>query len=350
MKMNQRILSILCGAVLGPASVAWAIPEEHRFLDREAVTETLTIEDEAALEAAQVELDAANVELAAREQTRDAAQAVLDAATADLTVKQQAVTDAQQALDAAIAASAPPEEIAALETAVTEATDAAAQAQQDVAAAQGTFDTAEAAVGAQAQVVAEKQQIVAGIGEEIERTGEIVDGLSNEQVFALGRNLNSAIKSGLLPLFISADDLQELADGNFGKQQINAFVRSFIQRARFEQHAVRFEAKGDLAKADRMRAKGQSQFEKFDAKIDRFGGEGLASEAQGEAKNAAKLAARDAAKTAAGGAAKAAAKDAAQDTAKTSAKSAAKDAAKQAATEAAKEESRGLAKGKGKQS
>jgi hypothetical protein len=243
----------------------------------------------------------------------------------------------------------PPEGIEILEKAVPDATAAAEQAEKDVIAAQARVDAAEPifnekkhALGVaqghvddQKLIVGEREMVVAGIEEEIERTETYFDGLSEEQVFAFGRNFNSAIKSGLLPLFITADDLEELGDAN--KLQINAFARKFIHRARFESHAARVEAEGDLAKAEWFRAKGEQMYQKFDGKIDRFdSSEELAG---AEARGAARNAARNAAKSAAQGAAKNAAQG--------EAKNASKNAAKKAAKAAAKQASQGAAKGKG---
>jgi hypothetical protein len=363
--MWNRTLSTLFGAALLLALTApsvRAIPEDHKFLDREAAVEVLTVEDEAALDIAKAELDAEETKLAGLEKIRDDAKVEFDAAEAELNSARMALDLAKDDLDRKEDEAArkdgayqnaplgtPPEDLASLKKAAEDAWAAADQAETDVMKAHDRVNAAEPVfnekkdalavaqgdVDDQKLVVAAREMVVAGIEEEIERTGTYIEGLSEEQVFAFGRNFNSAIKSGLLPLLITADDLEELGDAN--KHQINAFARKFIHRARFESHAARVEAEGDLAKAEWFRAKGERMYQKFDAKIDRFdsGDEIAGAEARGAARNAA----RDAAKSAA--------QDAAKNAAQGEAKNASKKAAKKAAKAAAKQASQGAAKGKG---
>jgi len=161
----------------------------------------------------------------------------------------------------------------------------------------------------------------------------------------MNRSLNNAAE-GKLMLDIDADDLQRVIDGNFNKQQINAFTQSFEQEARFLTKADKFTAQyaetGEghfLDKASSMEQKGALQKAKFDARIERFSGQPIAeakSQAKKTAKEAAQAAAKDSAKTVAKGEAKKAAKAAAKDVAKETAKNAAKKAAKENAKKAAK--------------
>ncbi len=233
---NQTVACLFVAAalLLFHTPGALAIPEDQKFLDREMLVETLTVEDEIARD------------LAAKE-----------------------LLEAEMKLQDAIDTGAPEEEIEELEMAVEAAGER-----------------------------------VTAIEQEIDRTEMLVDEMSDAQVFAMNRNFNSAISSGLLPLFVSADDLAEVVARDFDKRQINAFARSFMHRARFDRHAARFEAKAEAtgdarfeAKAERADAKGEEMFDRVQSKIDRF--DGGAASGQSAGKDAAKSAARDAAQQAA---------------------------------------------------
>ena len=370
--MQNRMMSTIASAALLLAPAAWANPDDHRFLDREALVETLTVEDEAVLEIAETELEAEEVVLAglaeiledaktefdAAEMELDEAAKALDLAKDAVEMKGMELLDALMALQNAIDMGSPAEEIERLAMAAADAADAVeiangeemkAQAHFDMAEMdfgekKDAFEMAEANVDDQIEIVETAEMVVAEIEEEIERTETFVEELSDAQVFAFRRNFNSAINSGLLPLLITADDLEGLGlDAN--KLQINAFARSFMHRSRFEGHAARFDADGDLAKAEWFRGKGERMFQKFDSKIDRFAGqfdasdgldEAVVAEAKGAAKAAAKAGAKNAARTAAQGEAKKAAKAAVQGEAKSAAKAAAKEEGKKAAQGVAK--------------
>jgi hypothetical protein len=226
---------------------------------------------------------------------------------------EQAVVDAQMALDAALADAATPDEIAALEA--------------ELGDAQMALDALDA---------------------EIAETETLIGELSDEQVFALNRSLNNALASKL-GLAYDAAMLQPIVDGDYNKQQVNAYTQGLEQEARFLGKADRFQAKyeetgneGFLGKVERFTNWAGAQKDKFMSKVDRFadepettGGDPLADSSTvfddsvtggGAAKNAAKQAAKAAARDAA----KQAAKDAASKEARRVARAAAKDAVKQA--------------------
>ncbi|MBV1928195.1 MAG: hypothetical protein KUG81_01620, partial [Gammaproteobacteria bacterium] len=188
---------------------------------------------------------------------------------------------------------------------------------------------------------------LAVIETEFSETESFVEGLTDEQVFALNRSLNNAVSSGLL-VDIDTEDLALIVDGN--KLQINAFTQAFEQEARFLLKADKFAAKAEesgddkfLAIGDRMTSKAEDQKAKFIAKIGRFSVSPSAtagSVAKAEAKASAKAAAKDTSK----GVAKATAKQAAKTAAKETAKAAAKETAKGVAKTEAKRLARAAAK------
>jgi hypothetical protein len=273
-----RSLGIVAGVALLSVPLAFASAEDdHKFLDREALTEALTVEEVAALEVAEREL-------AEAQQILDMAESELAIATATEGVRGQELSDAEQALQDEIDGAADPSVIEGLEQDVADAVTALEQAQGNTADAQATFDMAETDRNSRAA-------IVLAIEGEIEKTGQLVGELSDEQVFAMNRNLNSAIASGLLPLGINSEDLEEILAGDYDKVRINAFMTAFQQRAIFERHAARFEAKDDAAfqdKADAMRDRGERQFDKFRDKADEIGARSADAEARRATREAAK--------------------------------------------------------------
>jgi hypothetical protein len=316
---------------------------DPRFASRELLTETFLADELAAQEEAQTAVDDAQTALdeavASQALVPELEQALSDAQTAltnaetsgtatpeELEALQQAVTDAQMALDEAVANQATPEEVTALETQLAEA--------------QGVLD---------------------GLTTEIDETTALIDQLSDEQVFALNRNLNNALKSNL-DLEYDAAMLQPIIDGDYNKHQINAYTQGLEQEARFLSKADRFQERYDetgnegfLSKVDRFTDWAAAQRDKFMSKVDRFAdedaggmdgaamdtaslvGPGRSDLASGAAKNAAKQAARAAARDAA----KQAAKDAASKEARRVARAAVKDTVKKAGKSAEN-------KGKGK--
>ena len=281
-------LGIAALAMALTAPVAHAIPEDdHKFLDREALTETLTVEEEAALVVAEKELFEA-------QQAFKMAEEDLDDAIALEEQRERELLDALKDLQDAIDAMADPADIEELTQDVADATRALEMAEGETIAAREDFIEAKASRDARAAVVI-------ALEEEIEKTGLLVGELSDEQVFAMKRKLNGAIASGLLPLGIDSQHLQEILDGDFGKVRINAFLTAFQQRAIFERHAVRFEAKaaasGDSRfqdNADAMRDRGERQFDKFQDKADEIGAREAAKEARAAAQEAAKEATQSA--------------------------------------------------------
>jgi len=75
---------------------------------------------------------------------------------------------------------------------------------------------------------------------EFANTALFVEGVSEEQVFALNRSLNNAVSCGLL-VDIDIEDLALIVGAN--KLQINAFTQAFEQEARFLLKADKFAAK-----------------------------------------------------------------------------------------------------------
>ncbi len=214
----------------------------------------------------------------------------------DLSSYEQALSDAQAALDAA-AEDITEEELTALNQALTDAQAALETAQADADAAQG---------------------------HEIEA---LVADLTDEQVFALNRALNNTHDSPFAPE-LTAEQLQQIIDGDYTKHQINAFTKALEEEAKFESLAAGFEAKAEasgndkhLLQAERLRLKATSQSERFMAKV-----EGISPSST--AKNNAKQNAKAAAKTVA--------KNQAKDAAREAAKALRKEQAKQRAKEKSK--------------
>lgn len=154
---------------------------------------------------------------------------------------------------------------------------------------------------------------------------DYLNALSPDQVFALNRNLNNAIHSGLIINFDAAL-LQRIIDEDFDKHQINFLIISLEQEARFL-------AKYEMTGNERFLTKAETEKAKFLARIDSHNGnhDGLGDVAGEAASNAAGEAAREAAKAAAD-----AAKEAGRAVAE-EARAAAHEAASNAATHAANE-------------
>ena len=156
--------------------------------------------------------------------------------------------------------------------------------------------------------------------------------LSPEQVFALNRSLNNAVKSGLVIDYTSVENLallQRIIDEDLDTRQIHFLTKALEQEAKFLQIYART---GNAAFQD----KAASARDKFVAKIDNTGspsleGEDLSEEAARQAAKDARTAAKEIAKEARE-IAKEAAKDA-RDEAKQVA-SVSREEAKQAAKEA----------------
>jgi len=187
---------------------------------------------------------------------------------------------------------------------------------------------------------------------ELADTEIFVEGLTEEQVFALNRSLNNAVNSGLL-VDIDSEDLA-LLDDDANKHQINAFTQAFEQEARFELKADKFADKYEetgnekfLEHSDRMEAKGEDQKAKFLTKMDSFDDSATVaphSFAKSEAKKQAKANAKASAREISKGAAKRAARQAAKDTAKATARQTAKDTAKATARQTAKDTAKATAR------
>lgn len=185
-----------------------------------------------------------------------------------------------------------------------------------------------------------------------------VEGLTEDQIFALKRSLNNAVKSGL-EIELTAEILQSIVDGDYDARQINALTKALEEEAKFKAKAERFQQKYEetgnekfLEKSEWFLAKAESQKGKFLAKIDRFESSEIEESQKGlsviTAEDDAGSSARDATRELAENTAKISAKKAARDLAKKSAKifarNEARKLAKNAAKIAAKEEARKLAK------
>lgn len=227
-----------------------------------------------------------------------------DSEAPDLSPLEQAVSDAQTALDSA-AEDISEEELASLNQALTDAQAALQAAQDEIAAGQEAASEIEA-------LVAE---------------------LTDEQVFALNRALNNTLNSPFAPE-LTAEQLQQIIDGDYNKHQINAFTKALEEEAKFSSLAARFEAKAEasgndnfLMQAERMQQKAETQSARFMAKVD---GVSPSEAAKNKAKENGKSVAKSAAKS----------------LAKNQAKEASREAAKQLRKEQAKENAKEKSKGK----
>ena len=190
-----------------------------------------------------------------------------------------------------------------------------------------------------------------------ERVAAFVESLSDEQVFAMNRSLNNAIKSGL-PMVYDMDLLEKIVENDYGKKEINAITKALEQEARFTAlaektgnekfldkslaHKNKFLRKADSSLVDEAVQVSARQSAKESAKYSAK--QASKHSAKMMAKQSAKESARQAAKETAKGVAKQAAKESAKQAAKDSAKLAAKEAAKSAAKESAKNVAKQAAK------
>ena len=228
----RMVLSIAMGA--GLASEAAATD----FSDRDLLTETLSLDE----------------------------QAPLADAAAGLAAAESALADAETAL--AEAQSAVPQDPAAI-----------AAAEVEVAARQADVDKSRAAVEA--------------IEGELARTAELVGELSPKQVHDLNAALQNARQTGLLPLDIDAAQLEAILDGGYGTREIHALTAAYESQARFERLALRFVDRFDATgrphfaeQAERFEARGEAASEKFQAKLDRFAAQDAAQAAREAAREA----------------------------------------------------------------
>jgi hypothetical protein len=199
------------------------------------------------------------------------------------------------------------------EVALADAEEALASAEADLEAAQAELADAEAnggdVVAAQAKVDAAQADVDAANANVTAATTNVggatalVDQMSDDQVTALNRSLNNALHNGLAPLVFDTALLQRIIDEGFGTKEIQALTQGLELHARFDQHADRFNAKGDAEKADQMRERGAALQTKFLARLDDATADAArdaAREATREAKRAAKEAAREVAREARG--------------------------------------------------
>lgn len=197
-----------------------------------------------------------------------------------------------------------------------------------------------------------------------ERVAAFVESLSDEQVFAMNRSLNNAIKSGL-PMVYDMDLLEQIVENDYGKKEINAITKALEQEARFTAlaektgnekfldkslaHKNKFLRKADISLVDEAVQVSARQSAKESAKYSAK--QASKHSAKMMAKQSAKESAKQVAKETAKGAAKQVAKESAKLAAKEAAKSAAKQSAKNVAKQAAKETVKEMQKqnnGKGK--
>jgi len=275
----RAVLTIAMGAGLAAAPSAGATD----FSDRDLLTETLTLDEQAPLAEAQAELAVAEEALLAAREAETATGSAAATAAADLLA-------AEAELQAALSALPPDgDRIAAAEADVIAKTDASNLA-TDAA------NAAAAEASAKQEVYDGKLAAVKAIETEIAKTGELVGELSAKQVHDLNASLQNARKTGLLPLDLDAEQLQAILDGDYGTREIHALTNAYEQEARFDQLALRFVERFEATgrdhfqdQADRFAARGDEQKEKFLEKIDRF----VEQDAQREAREAAKEAAAD---------------------------------------------------------
>jgi len=273
----RTVLTIAMGAGLAAAPSAGATD----FSDRDLLTETLTLDEQAPLAEAQAELDLAESELiAARELESSTAMAAEGTA--------EALRLAKDELDAALAED--PQDPARVEA-----------AQADVLLKMEADRIAQEAAAAAAGAATEKQGVydmklaaVEAIESEIAQTGALVGELSAKQVHDLNASLQNARKTGLLPLDLDASHLQAILDGGYGTREIHALTNAYEQQARFDRIALRFVERSEATgrdhfeeQADRFEARGAAQSEKFLEKLDRFEAQDAAAEAREAARQAA---------------------------------------------------------------
>ena len=180
------------------------------------------------------------------------------------------------------------------------------------------------------------------------RVAAFVESLSDEQVFAMNRSLNNAIKSGL-PMVYDMDLLGKIVENDYGKKEINAITKALEQEARFTTLA---EKTGNEKFLDKSLAHKNKFMRKADSSlVDEAVQVSARQSAKESAKYSAKMMAKESAKKSAKQAAKESAKLAAKESAKSAAKESAKNVAKQAAKETLKEmQKQNNGKGKNKKS
>ena len=272
-------------------------------------------------------------------------------ATAESTDDSQKFSDRERLLETLVGwqveldedVSAAKDELDSATKALAEAPDDATQQELDdlqaaVDAAQTAYDTVYNS--AFDSIAAEYEQYIIAAEETTTQSdgSESEDGtsvLTDEQIFALNRSLNNATNNGLI-VNLEPSYLEDILNGDYNKQQINALTKALEEEAKFNKLSDKFTDKYELTgkehfldKADMMTAKGERQKDKFLAKIDKFDRSGLET----DHKDKAKKAARDSAKSAA------------RDASKNSARKEAKRAAKNEAKKVAKENARKNAKG-----
>jgi hypothetical protein len=316
------------------------------FDDRDLLKEILTLDEQAPLADAEEDLAKADELLGSAEMLRDAAKDDYDAAAATAMELDGLAVEAEEAFQMAVDDGVMGDELAMLEMDAAEKRKLANEAKD---AADGLFAAYEDAQGkvdtAQGDYDAAKM-VVDSINAEIDGTREFVDGLDDDQAFALNRSLNNASKSGLLPLDIDLDVLSRIVDENLANGEIQQLTHAYEMEARFERLAARFDAKGDgfEDQADRARSKGADSKQKFLCRI----GDGCDSGDDGT--STAQAVAEDAASELARNAVGETMRDVARSDLKGAARKAAATAAQEAAKEAAEEvrdenRGRGLAKG-----
>lgn len=182
--------------------------------------------------------------LAALEEGFSSRQAVVDTWVNDLEGLDeflQAVEDAEQAIENA------PDDISDEELALLEG--ALERAEEDLEAAEQ-----------------ERQA-------EIDKIEGLVAELSDAQVFALNRSLNNSLHNRFGVVLVR-EQLEDIVDGDFNRQQINAYTKALEEEAKFLSFAERFETRAEeggndrfLRQADRMLEKSVRQHDRFMARV-----------------------------------------------------------------------------------
>lgn len=150
-----------------------------------------------------------------------------------------------------------------------------------------------------------------------------LENLTDEQVFAMNRSFNGWVNNAF-DVSLSAELIDRLLSGDLNDKQIMFAIRAEFEQAKFNQLGDKMLDKGLADQEARMRARGETQKEKFDGKVEDFAAEeatiSATSDAMAMAKSTAKAEAKNSAKNASKGQAKAEAKQAAKDEAKKNAK------------------------------
>ena len=117
---------------------------------------------------------------------------------------------------------------------------------------------------------------ISSFNAEVAQITAVVDGLSDDQVRRINQRLNAAIERGLI-VNIDAEQLQAVLVSDFSKQQIDIFVKAFVEQAKMLKKANKLmelaEKTGNdkfLVNAERARQQAALKMTKRFAKVERI--------------------------------------------------------------------------------